>query len=222
MSVDLLVIVEGRRDEAVLRAILEREKDLRIRKISVDFRRRSGAVCTQGLEVAQFEKQRQGFDKVILLWDHADSPYANHTPVKAQGIVQAKLNKWGLKNCSKALTVDPELEIWLWQDKNAIAKVLRVKPKQIDGWVEEWRRSLRAESEMANLLSRRKVDLHKDGAWTALVKLPKEALDWIVKRAGEKPDAGLLGEIARHADLKLWQQDESFRLLCETLQKWFP
>lgn len=225
MPVDLLAIVEGRRDEAVLNAILDesrQRKKLGIREVSVKFLRGSGGVCTKGPEVAQIEKQKREFDKVILLWDHADSPHAACNPAKAQGIVQAELNKRGLKNCSKALTVDPELEIWLWQDKSAIATVLGVNSQQIDRWVEEWRRGLRSKREMADLLSQRKVDLRKDDAWTALTKLPKEALDWIVKRAGKKPDGGLLGEIAHCADLELWQRDKSFRLLCETLRKWFP
>jgi len=68
MPADLLLIVEGRRDEAVLRAIIEkRTRDLGIREVSLEFRHRSGAVYTEGIEVAAIE--RQNFRKVILLWD---------------------------------------------------------------------------------------------------------------------------------------------------------
>lgn len=216
---DLLAIVEGRRDEEVLRAVLGRGNQLGIKQITFEFRRRSGAVCKEGVEVAQFERSK--FAKVILLWDHADSPYANHNPIKAQGIVQGKLNERTLKNCSKAIAVDPELEIWLWQDKDAIAKVLGADVRQVDQWILEWRQQLEKFID-GNLLSQRKVNLQHDDAWTAVTKLPKEALDWVCRRAQVKPNAELLGEIARRSDLKLWRQCDSFRLLVRTLRKWFP
>lgn len=189
---DLLVIVEGRRDEEVLRAVLERGRQLRIRQITFEFLRRAGAVYTEGPEIAQLEKHR--FDKVILLWDHADSQYANHKPNRAQGIVQAKLNERTLKNCSKAIAVDPELEIWLWQDKSAIAKALGVSIGQINQWI----------------------------MGRAVTRFPKETLEWVCKQVNKKPDAALWGKIACLADLKLWEQCYSFRLFCKTLRKWFP
>jgi len=218
---NLLAIIEGRRDEEVLRAVLERGKQLGIRQITFEFLRRSGAVCTEGPEIAYLERQR--FDKVILLWDHADSPYADRNPNKAQGIVQAKLNERSLRNCSKAIAINPELEIWLLQDKDAVAKVLETNIQQVDQWILEWWQRLARKDIVVddNLLSLRKVDLQHDDAWTVVAKLPKEALDWVCRRAKMKPDAELLGEIARCADLRLWQQCKSFRLLVRTLRKWF-
>lgn len=143
MPVDLLLIVEGRRDEAVLRAIIEkRARDLGIREVSLEFRHRSGAVYTEGIEVAAIE--RRNFRKVILLWDHADSRYANRTPQRAQGIVQRELNRKTLKNCSKAIAVDPELEIWLCQDWSAVVKVLGVDESKSNNGLrsgeKKWRR----------------------------------------------------------------------------------
>ncbi|MEZ8219546.1 hypothetical protein [Candidatus Fervidibacter sacchari] len=195
MPVDLLLIVEGRRDEAVLRAIIEkRARDLGIREVSLEFRHRSGAVYTEGIEVAAIE--RRNFRKVILLWDHADSRYANRTPQRAQGIVQRELNRKTLKNCSKAIAVDPELEIWLCQDWSAVVKVLGVDESKIQQWLEEWGKEVE--------------------------KVPKEALEYLCKRAGERPNAELWSEIASHANLKLWERKcPSFRWLCRQLRRWF-
>jgi len=195
MPVDVLLIVEGRRDEAVLRTIIEkRAKDLGIREVSLEFRHRSGAVYTEGIEVAAIE--RRNFRKVILLWDHADSRYANKTPQYAQGLVQRELNKRMLKNCSKAIAVDPELEIWLCQDWDAVAKALEVDEGRIQQWLKEWKKEAR--------------------------ELPKEALEYLCKQAGKRPDARLWGEIAAHADLKLWdKQCPSFHWLCRQLRRWF-
>jgi hypothetical protein len=196
MPVDLLLIVEGRRDEAVLRAIIEkRTRDLGIREVSLEFRHRSGAVYTEGIEVAAIE--RQNFRKVILLWDHVDSRYANTTPQRAQGIVQRELNERTLRNCSKAIAVNPELEIWLCQDWGAVATVLEVDEDEILQWLEEWRKEV----------------------W----KFPKETLEYLCKKSGKRPNAELWGKIAFHADLKLWEEKcPSFRWLCRQLRRWFP
>jgi len=194
MPADLLLIVEGRRDEAVLRAIIEkRTRDLGIREVSLEFRHRSGAVYTEGIEVAAIE--RQNFRKVILLWDHVDSRYANTTPQRAQGIVQRELNERTLRNCSKAIAVDPELEIWLCQDRGAIASVLGVSIIQIEQWLGNW-------------------GGHVDNS-------PKEALKYLCKQAGRKCDSALYGEIAAQADLNLWQNCQSFQWLCRQLRRWF-
>jgi len=137
MPADLLLIVEGCRDEAVLRTIIgKRARDLGIREVSLEFRHRSGAVYTEGIEVAAIE--RRNFRKVILLWDHADSRYANRKPQRAQGIVQRELNRKMLRNCSKAIAVDPELEVWLCQDWSAVAKVLEVDEDRIRQWLRQW------------------------------------------------------------------------------------
>ena len=195
MPADLLLIVEGRRDEVVLRTIIgKRARDLGIKEVSLEFRHRSGAVYTEGIEVAAIE--RRNFRKVILLWNHADSHYANKTPQYAQGLVQRELNKRMLKNCSKAIAVDPELEIWLCQDWSAVAKVLEVDECRIRQWLEEWGREVG--------------------------KLPKESLEYLCKRARKRPNAELWGEIAFHADLKMWERKcPSFQWLCRQLRRWF-
>jgi hypothetical protein len=195
MPADLLLIVEGRRDEAVLRAIIEkRTRDLGIREVSLEFRHRSGAVYTEGIEVAAIE--RQNFRKVILLWDHVDSRYANTTPQRAQGIVQRELNKRTLRNCSKAIAVNPELEIWLCQDWGAVASALGVSIIQIQQWLRNWRGNVN--------------------------NSPKEALKYLCEQAGRKCDSAFYGEIAAQADLNLWQNCSSFQWLCRQLRRWFP
>jgi hypothetical protein len=194
MPADLLLIVEGRSDEAVLRTIIEkRARDLGIREVSLEFRHRSGAVYTEGIEVAAIE--RQNFRKVILLWDHVDSRYANTTPQRAQGIVQRELNERTLRNCSKAIAVNPELEIWLCQDWGAIASVLGVSIIQIQQWLGNWGGNVN--------------------------NSPKEALKYLCKQAGRKCDSALYGEIAAQADLNLWRNCPSFRWLCRQLRQWF-
>ncbi|MFZ8854237.1 MAG: hypothetical protein ACO2PL_19360 [Armatimonadota bacterium] len=194
MPADLLLIVEGRSDEAVLRTIIEkRTRDLGIREVSLEFRHRSGAVYTEGIEVAAIE--RQNFRKVILLWDHVDSRYANTTPQRAQGIVQKELNKRTLRNCSKAIAVNPELEIWLCQDWGAIASVLGVSIIQIQQWLGNWGGNVN--------------------------NSPKEALKYLCKQSGRKCDSALYGEIAAQADLNLWRNCPSFRWLCRQLRRWF-
>ena len=197
MPADLLLIVEGRSDEAVLRTIIgKRARDLGIRSgISLEFYRRQGKVCTEGIEIAAMERNK--FCKVILLWDHAECyKYKNKPSHIAQGFVQAELYKRMLKNCSKAIAIDPQLEIWLCNDWNAIASVLGVSIIQIQQWLGNWGGNVN--------------------------NSPKEALKYLCKQAGRKCDSALYGEIAAQANLNLWQSCSSFRSLCRQLRRWFP
>jgi hypothetical protein len=223
MPADLLLIVEGPRDEAVLRTLIEkRAGELDMREVSLEFRRRSGAVYTEGIEVAAIE--RRNFRKVILLWDHTDSRYADETPQRAQGIVQRELNRRTLKNCSKAIAVDPELEVWLCQDWSAVARVLGVGETEIHKQLEEWTRNLRRESEenLKDLLKQRQVDVIKDSPLEVAHKLPKEAVEFLCRRARKKPDSKLWSEIAACADVNSWKRCPSFQWLCRQLRRWFP
>jgi hypothetical protein len=201
---DLLVVLEGRDDKEVMRAVLNRPNDLGIRTITFELDRRSRAVPTQEPDLAR--DQRKEFQFAICLWDHVGSPYENERPAQAQGKVQARLNQNTLRDCSKALVIDPELEIWLWQDQAAIATVLEVNAPQLIEWLDDWQKGYFPDKNIGALIE----------------QFPKEALEAVFQRAKEKPSAALYRRIASEANLGLWSQASSFQQMRRALRKWFP
>lgn len=200
--VDLLVVLEGPRDREVIRAVLGRPAALGIRQITFQCVQRSSAVCAQGPDIAR--QQRNRFRYVICLWDHQGSGQGK-TPARAQGEVQAQLNRNTLKGCSKALVIDPELEIWLWQDQAAIVNVLGVGMNQLWQSLNAWQQAQFPTQTVRALIR----------------QFPKEALEEVIRQAGEKPSAALYGRIAAKANLQLWGSVPSFKLFRRTLRRWF-
>ena len=98
---DLLAIVEGKDDAAVLRAVLIRPRDLGIRSVTFHTEQRASGVIARGPELAR--EQRREFRYVLCLWDHQGSGQETKSPSRVQGEVQARLNRNTLKGCSKAL-----------------------------------------------------------------------------------------------------------------------
>ncbi len=202
-GVDLFVVMEGRRDRAVMEAVLNRPYDLGIQPITYEFDLRFSAVRTGGPDAGR--ERRGEFRYVICLWDHQGSGEENKPPSRVQGEVQARLNRNTLKGFSKALVIDPELEIWLWRDRTAIASILEVDENRLTEWLNDWRQA----------------QFPKQTVETLLQQFPKEALEEVMRRAGEKPDAALYGRITAIANLQRWSKEPSFRRLCSTLRKWF-
>lgn len=201
--VDLLVVLEGPRDRAVMGALLKRPYDVGIQPITFDLDVRASAVISQGPDIAR--TRRREFRYAICLWDHAGSGQEGKPPPRVQGQVQARLNRNTLKGCSKALVIVPALEVWLWQDRTAIAAVLEVEEDRLVEWLNDWQRMQ---------FPARPVE-------TLVQQQPKEALEEVVRRAGEKPDSALYGRITSAANLNLWSQEASFRRLWRTLRNWF-
>jgi hypothetical protein len=120
---DLLVILAGKNDEAVIRSVLSRHQDIGIHHLIFEINRlgSDSKVVGYGPTLALAEKNRYRY--FLCIWDHQGSGREKRMkPNQVQGIVQKSLNGKTLKGRSKALVIDPELEIWLWQDKEAICK----------------------------------------------------------------------------------------------------
>lgn len=200
----LLVLVEGINDEHVLKVVLRRGRELQfepLREPQVEFRRHSSEVCTSGAEVARSLKRQ--YSHFLLVWDHEGSSHQaqGRPPNRAQGMVQAQLNTYSLKDCSKAVVITPELEIWLWSDLNAIAQVLQKPQEDIQKQLEELQ--------------------NKEGLTYA--SKPKETLQMVAAWSNERADSDLYERIAEQSDLNKWlQQHSSFKSLTRALRRWFP
>lgn len=187
-----------------MQALLNRVHGLGIRHVTFEFDLRFNTVRTQGPNIAR--ERRRRFPYVICLWDHRGSGQEHKPASQVQGKVQAHLNGNTLKGCSKAIVIDPELEIWLWQDWTAIAVALKVEEKQLAKWLKNYQQRQFPTHSVQELVQR----------------FPQEALEAVVQQAGEKPDSALYGRIADAANFELWSKEPSFRQLRRTLRRWFP
>lgn len=119
--------------------------------------------------------------------------------VRLQGYLNNELRKRTLSGQAYWLVIEPELEIWLWQDCQAIAACFGVDVKII-------------QSQMAQLNRQTQ---------------PKDALERLVQFVRHangvslRLDAELKGRIAEQADLQLLRRDPAFQNLQKMLRKWF-
>ena len=109
-------------------------------------------------------------------------------------------NGWGDR--SKAIVIDPELEIWVWTGSNYVPRILGW-----EGGYEELK------------------------AWLAAEKLwpsdcakptdPKKAMRAALRKGRRSVSAKLFGQLAKSTTLR-YCQDSAFKELRDTLQHWFP
>lgn len=199
------MIVAGRKDEVVLKAVLKRWQELGIRPIIFEINRRGSDSIVVREGAMQARIRAREFKHFLCLWDHKDSGKGNEPPSQVQDELQEHLNRRRLQNREKALVIDPELEIWLWQDKKAIARVLGISQKQLARCLNRWQSANFPKRTLEQILS----------------KFPKEALEEVCQEAREKLTAALYQRIAHTADLSLWASEQGFQQLCQTLLNWF-
>ncbi|MCX7049760.1 MAG: hypothetical protein NTX50_30295 [Candidatus Sumerlaeota bacterium] len=115
--------------------------------------------------------------------------------------IKGQLFRNGWDNRAEAIVVEPELEIWVWNDASVVAQTL--------GW--------------PNNMQLRKF-IQAAGIWEpdrAKPIRPKEAMEQALKEKHISKSAILFEKIAREADI-MQCEDLSFRKLLSTLQAWFP
>lgn len=103
--------------------------------------------------------------------------------------------------CIKVIAIDPELENWLWQDKPAVAEVLRY----------------RADLPLRTLLEQK-------GYWPAgqhKPTRPKETAEWVLRQTRTPRSSAIYETLASDISIR-GCTDLAFKDLHSTLQTWFP
>jgi len=134
--IDLFVLVADIDAQAVINAILERPFDLGIRPVRFTVTRhpaRDNGVARKGADFLRTIVPKDSVDKVLLVWDHHGSGFERSTATESARIVQERLdsNTWLGRSC--AVPIEPELEAWLWCDRQSIgnpAPTARLNPKE--------------------------------------------------------------------------------------------
>lgn len=200
---DLLLVVPDADMDICLKTLLSsRHASLGIPPISFYVARhpfRDPGVRSQGVEFARtFLNQ---YRKCLLMLDYEGSGATESTGGELRRVLLSRLQESGWGDRGEVVVLEPEFEIWVWQDSPHVARAL--------GWP-NWKR-LRGW-------------LRKKEFWDESVRKPprpKEAMHAALQETRTSLSASIFGQIARTVNLQRCQ-DQQFELLVRILRSWFP
>lgn len=201
---DLFVLVADADIASTMNGLLTRQQlSLGIRSIEFTIERhlRRDPGCRQ--QAATFASgYADDHEYALVLFDKNGSGDEGTDRQLIQNEVENDLYQAGWQNRSKAIVIEPELEVWVWAGSPHVGMVL--------GWNEgtsalrEW--------------------LCEHGLWPdgeAKPPDPKLALKRAMKEKHCSPKAATFKELAKMVSLKRCE-DPAFQEVRETLQGWFP
>ncbi|MCY4137829.1 MAG: hypothetical protein OXF56_06140 [Rhodobacteraceae bacterium] len=201
---DLLVLVADADIQATMRGLLtKRHASLEIRSIEFTIIRhihRDPGCRRQAASTAASYVKDHEF--VLVLFDKEGSGDETAIRQDIQNAVEEDLCRAGWNNRSKAIVIEPELEMWVWSDSANVGPVL--------GWNE-------GTEALRKWLCER--DLWPDGV--AKPPDPKLAMTRAMNKKSRGPTALSFKELAEQVSLRKCK-DPAFREMCETLRGWFP
>jgi|SRR5450755_1343688 hypothetical protein len=168
--------------------------------IIVDRQNADSGVYVRGHEfLRQYHRTHQHAIAVLdQMWEGAPATEAIQATMKNN----LTRNGWQAETV-EIIVIQPELEVWLWQDAPYMAEILRFNHQPHDS-LKQW--------------------LEAQGHWhptDSKPARPKEAFE-AIQRASKRPFSGATcSMIAQKISIKKCQ-DTAFFLLRDTLQRWFP
>jgi hypothetical protein len=200
---DLALLVADKNIEGAVRGLLTRPRSLGLREISCDVyvhpERDPGCLVRGHDFMKQFaHRYRHGlvlFDREGSGDDEADRPLLERR-------VEERLAASGWGDRAAAVVIDPELEIWVWNESSHVERIL--------GW----------EGRLPSLRTwlREKGWLENDARKPVS---PKKAVEEALRLAGKPRSSSIYQELARKVSTKRCT-DPAFLKLCQTLARWFP
>lgn len=200
---DLVVLVADKDIEFTMKGIFSRPQALSIRPIKPDIyvdSRRDPGCLTYGHEyLRSFVKI---YSHALIIFDREGCGQEQRSREELEQAVETRLSQSGWEQRAAAIILDPELEIWVWNDSPHVATLL--------GW----------SGPPADL----KIWLSQQGFWqTDQMKptRPKEALEQVLFRDKLPRSSKLYEKLAKKVSFKLCH-DKAFLKFKTTLQTWFP
>jgi hypothetical protein len=199
---DLIVLVADRNIQATITSILNRHQAIGIRQISFDVYTHLHRDPGCRLEAHSF--LQPFFNKYaysMVLFDRQGCGEEIKSREQLEADVEEKLKLHGWENRSSALVLDPELEIWVWNDSPHVSEVL--------GWV-QGSASLRDWLIEKNYLIEHQTK----------PQLPKEAMEDILRNVRKPRSSSIYAQLAERVSFRRCI-DPCFQKLSRTLREWF-
>jgi hypothetical protein len=205
---DLFVLTADSDAQALLRSVLRRHEDLRIRQISFDVQRftgRDSGIVKEGPEIARVLVNKRDYSRLILVWDHHGSGWHERKPEQAVDRIQQRLDGATFAERSAAIVIVPELEEWLWHCPRSIGRLLGFGMEELDPVTEH----------VAGRLGLPKQRCCREK--------PKEIFEAILYRQRRrKPLPEDFERLGSLSNLEDWCNSKTFARLVEILRTWFP
>jgi hypothetical protein len=200
---DLIALVSDKNMEAVMRGILARNKSLGIRPIAVEILvhpgHDSGCLRSGHELLLSFSKR---FLHSLIMFDREGCGRESEPRESLESQVENQLSQSGWEERAAAITIDPELEAWVWSDSPHVARVL--------GW----------DSGLASLrtwLTNHDYRLKGNFKPTR----PKEAMEEILRLKRVPRSPAIYLRLLQSVSFDRCR-DESFLKLRRILASWFP
>lgn len=203
-SDDLVVLAADNQMQEALRGILSRPRALAIAPISFEVFSHPNKDPGCREKAHEFLRNfRSDYQYGLVLFDY-EGCGASHTstPSEISSDVESRLRRSGWGDQARCIVIDPELEVWVWNDSSEVDRCL--------GW-EDASQGLRAW-------------LRKEDQWPPDVSKPpkpKEAMEDALREAKLPHSSSIFRELAESVSLRGCEV-ESFQLFCQILQEWFP
>jgi hypothetical protein len=198
---DLCLLVADSNMQQVMEAALLRPESLGIRPITFNLivhPQRDGGVRTSGSKLLGLQRSQFMHGLMMLDFEGCGTQFDNaidlETDLDKQLILQWNSN-------AKAITIEPELDIWMWGSDNALRETLGWP---IDDPLREW-------------LRRRGFEFSSNDKPVR----PKEAMEKILIEIKMPRSSAIYRKIASKISLRRCS-DPAFMRLRDTLVSWFP
>lgn len=199
---DLIVLLPGRDERAVLQALLERKPALGIRSVSVDFEQHPGRDPGCRLDSDKYlRRYAKRYRHALVVFDREGCGKETRSRTDLEAEVEAALASSGWGNRAAAIVIDPELEAWVWSPSPHVPASL--------GWTGSM-------DELRGWLSGKQ--LWRPGE--PKPHRPKEAVETALYQAKRPRSSLIYGELARVVGLSSCV-DPAFQKLRGVLREWF-
>lgn len=202
MDGDLIVLVADKSMESAFRGLLERNQALHIRPIQFVLYvhpERDPGCLNRGHEFLRPWSTR--FRHGLIVFDHHGCGREQASPQQLELEIQNRLDGSGWEGRATALVIEPELEVWVWNESPRVNEVLGWKNREIE--LRNW--------------------LHARGLWEPQARKPhdpKEALNQVLREVRKPKSASLFHNLSSQVGLDQCK-DASFLSLKTKLKTWF-
>ncbi|MCS7283178.1 MAG: hypothetical protein RMK65_11105 [Anaerolineae bacterium] len=188
----LVILVADRNTEHTLRGLLQRTQDLGISEIQFDIRVHPQRDPGVYRRAHDFLRSHlRNYQYALVLLDKEGCGAGERETEQVRLRVQTLLERNGWKGRCQVVVIDPELDVWVWSKDQAVASALDLSLSDLE-------------------------DLLKDGKPSS----PKKTLERVLWERRIPRSSSLYEDIASKVDFTRCT-DPAFRLLWETLRRWF-
>lgn len=199
---DLVLLVADKQMEFSVRGLLDRQRALRIRPISLEIfvhpAKDPGCRRKSHDFLRPFHRQ---YRHALVMFDREGCGSESQTREELEAEIEQNLAQSGWENRAASVVLDPELEIWVWSDSPEVDRALGWSGRQpnLSGWLQS-----------AGFVT----------AEGAKPERPKEAMQQALKISRRPRSASIYRDLASKVSVDRCT-DAAFIKFKETLQRWF-